>query len=166
MFSNTPEDMLWNIYYNHANEPVHGVPFLYNRLGVPWKTQYWTRFICRHAYDEKMETGLKGNEDVGQMSAWYILASSGLHPYCPGETRYEITSPVFSKVVIRLDKNYSAGGTFTIVANNNSADNVYIQSAKLNGKPYNKCYIDYKDIVAGGTLELVMGATANQKWGK
>ena len=66
----------------------------------------------------------------------------------------------------RLDKNYAKGGTFTIVAHNNSAENVYIQSAKLNGKPYNKCYIDYKDIAAGGTLELVMGATPNAKWGK
>ena len=166
MFGNTPANMMWNIYYNHANEPVHGVPFLYNRLGAPWKTQYWTRFICTHAYDEKMETGLKGNEDVGQMSAWYILASSGLHPYCPGETRFEITSPIFSRVEFRLDKNYAKGGTFTIVAHNNSAENVYIQSAKLNGKPYNKCYIDYKDIAAGGTLELVMGATPNTKWGK
>ncbi len=166
MFGKTPENMLWNIYYNHANEPVHFVPFLYNRLGAPWKTQQWSRFICRHAYDEKMETGLKGNEDVGQMSAWYILASSGLHPYCPGETRMEITSPVFSKITMKLDKNYSSGSNFTIIAKDNSADNIYIQSAKLNGKPYSKCYIDYKDIAAGGTLELQMGPKPNIKWGK
>ncbi len=162
MFGKTPSDMLWNIYYNHANEPVHFVPFLYNRLGAPWKTQYWTRFICRHAYDEKMETGLKGNEDVGQMSAWYILASSGLHPYCPGETRYEITSPMFSKSTIRLQN----GKTFTVVANNNSETNVYIQKATLNGKPYGKCHIDYGDIMAGGTLVLEMGAEPNTKWGR
>ncbi len=162
MFGKTPSDMLWNIYYNHANEPVHFVPFLYNRLGTPWKTQYWTRFICRHAYDEKMETGLKGNEDVGQMSAWYILASSGLHPYCPGDTRYEITSPIFSKSTIRLQ----GGKTFTIVADNNSETNVYIQKATLNGKPYCKCHIDYSDIVAGGTLVLEMGAEPNKKWGR
>lgn len=166
MFGNTPSDMLWNLYYNHANEPVHFVPFLYNRIGVPWKTQYWSRFVCKHAYDEKMETGLKGNEDVGQMSAWYILASSGLHPYCPGETRYEITSPVFDKITIQLDKNYSTGKSFTVIANNNSSENVYIQSAKLNGKPYGKCYIDYKDIVSGGVLELYMGAEPNTKWGR
>ncbi len=162
MFGKTPSDMLWNIYYNHANEPVHFVPFLYNRLGAPWKTQYWTRFICRHAYDEKMETGLKGNEDVGQMSAWYILASSGLHPYCPGETRYEITSPMFSKSTIQLQN----GKTFTVVANNNSETNVYIQKATLNGKPYGKCHIDYSDIMAGGTLVLEMGAEPNTKWGR
>jgi predicted alpha-1,2-mannosidase len=162
MFGKTPSDMLWNIYYNHANEPVHFVPFLYNRLGAPWKTQYWTRFICRHAYDEKMETGLKGNEDVGQMSAWYILASSGLHPYCPGETRYEITSPLFSKSTMQV----GGGKTFTVVANNNSETNVYIQKATLNGKKYNKCYIDYKDIAAGGTLVLEMGAEPNKSWGK
>lgn len=162
MFESTPHDMMWNLYYNHANEPVHGVPFLYNRLGAPWKTQYWTRFICKHAYDEKMETGLKGNEDVGQMSAWYILASSGLHPYCPGETRFELTSPVYDKVTMRV----ADGKNFVVEAKNNSADNVYIQSAKLNGKPYNKCYIDYKDIMAGGKLELVMGPQPNTKWGK
>lgn len=162
MFGKTPSDMLWNIYYNHANEPVHFVPFLYNRLGAPWKTQYWTRFICRHAYDEKRETGLKGNEDVGQMSAWYILASSGLHPYCPGETRYEITSPIFSKSTIQLQN----GKTFTVVANNNSETNVYIQKATLNGKPYGKCHIDYSDIMAGGTLVLEMGAEPNTKWGR
>lgn len=162
MFENTPHDMLWNLYYNHANEPVHGVPFLYNRLGAPWKTQYWSRFVCKHAYDEKMETGLKGNEDVGQMSAWYILASSGIHPYCPGETRYEITSPVFSKSVMKVGENR----TFTIVANGNSDENVYIQSARLNGKPYNKCYIDHADIIAGGVLELEMGSKPNEGWGR
>lgn len=166
MFSNTPSDMLWNQYYNHANEPVHFVPFLYNRLGAPWKTQQWTRFICRHAYDDKMETGLKGNEDVGQMSAWYILAASGLHPACPGDTRYEITSPVFSKITMRLDPKYASGKEFTIIADNNSPENIYIQSARLNGKAYDKCHIDHKTIAAGGVLELKMGPKPNKNWGK
>ncbi len=166
MFENTPEDMMWNAYYNHANEPVHFVPFLYNRLGEPWSTQKWTRYICRHAYDEKMETGLKGNEDVGQMSAWYILTASGLHPYCPGETRFEITSPMFSRITISPVLPEGKAKPFTIVANNNSEENVYIQSAKLNGRPYNKCYIDYSEIMAGGTLELEMGAVPNKKWGR
>jgi predicted alpha-1,2-mannosidase len=164
LFAKTPENMMWNDYYNHANEPVHHVPFLYNRLGSPWLTQKWTRDICARAYKNSVE-GLVGNEDVGQMSAWYVLAASGLHPVCPGDTRQEITSPVFDKVTLKLDPKYAKGKAFTIIANNNSAKNTYIQSAKLNGKAYSKCYIDFKDIAAGGVLELTMGAQPNKNWG-
>lgn len=82
-FEKAPADMHWNAYYNHANEPVHLVPFLFNRLGEPWSTQRWTRFICRQAYADKVE-GIVGNEDAGQMSAWYVLAAAGIHPACPG----------------------------------------------------------------------------------
>ena len=164
LFAKTPENMMWNDYYNHANEPVHHVPFLYNRLGVPWLTQKWTRAICQQAYHNSIE-GLVGNEDVGQMSAWYILASSGLHPVCPGDTRQEITSPVFDKITFKLDPKYAKGKTFTIIADKNSINNIYIQSAKLNGKVYNKCYLDFKDISNGGELELVMGNTPNKNWG-
>ena len=164
LFEKTPENMMWNDYFNQANEPVHHVPFLYNRLGAPWLTQKWSREVCRRAYKNSVE-GLVGNEDVGQMSAWYVLAASGLHPVCPGDTRQEITSPVFSKVILRLDPKYAKGKTFTVSAINNSATNIYIQSAKLNGKPYDKCYIDYKDITTGGILELTMGDTPNKNWG-
>ncbi|GAA3959030.1 GH92 family glycosyl hydrolase [Mucilaginibacter dorajii] len=163
-FGKTPDNMMWNDYYNHANEPVHHVPFLYNRLGAPWLTQKWTREICRRAYNNSVD-GLVGNEDVGQMSAWYVLAASGIHPVCPGDTRQEITSPVFNKVVLKLDPKYAKGKTFTITAQNNSATNIYIQSARLNGKVYNKCYIDYKDITAGGSLLLTMGSKPNKSWG-
>jgi predicted alpha-1,2-mannosidase len=164
LFEKTPENMMWNDYFNQANEPVHHVPFLYNRLGAPWLTQKWSRAVCRRAYKNSVE-GLVGNEDVGQMSAWYVLASSGLHPVCPGDTRQEITSPVFSKITFKLDPEYAKGKTFTIKADNNSLTNIYIQSAKLNGKPYNKCHIDFKDIAEGGTLELTMGNTPNKDWG-
>jgi predicted alpha-1,2-mannosidase len=157
-FNKMPEDMLWNDYYNHANEPVHHVPFLFNRLGQPWLTQKWTRFICTHAYKNAV-AGLVGNEDAGQMSAWFVLAAAGFHPVCPGETRYELTSPLFDKIVLNLKKE------FTIIARNNSPENIYIQSATLNGKPYDKCYIDYFDIVKGGTLVFEMGSVPNEKWG-
>jgi len=164
MFEKTPENMMWNDYYNHSNEPVHHIPFLFNRLGAPWLTQKWSRAVCRRAYHNNVE-GLCGNEDVGQMSAWYVLAASGIHPVCPGNTRQEITSPVFDKITFKLDPKYAAGKTFTIIARNNSAQNIYIQSAKLNGKPYKHCYIDYKDITAGDTLELTMGSQPNKNWG-
>jgi putative alpha-1,2-mannosidase len=99
------------------------------------------------------------------MSAWYILAASGLHPVCPGDTRYEITSPVFSRVDIQLDSTYASGRTFTIIARNNSGTNVYIQSATLNGKPYPYCHIDHAQVTAGGILELIMGPQPNKNWG-
>lgn len=162
-FEQAPQDMHWNEYYNHANEPVHHVPFMFNRLGEPSLTQYWTRFICRNAYTNRVE-GLVGNEDAGQMSAWYVLAASGLHPVCPGDTRMEITSPLFSRVSIALDKSYASGDSFTIVAHDNSEENIYIQRAELNGKEYNKCYIDFGDIIAGGELHLYMGSEPST-WG-
>ena len=156
-FNNTPDNLMWNSYYNHANEPVHFIPFLFNELGQPWKTQKWTRFICSHAYSDDPMTGLVGNDDVGQMSAWYVLAAAGLHPICPGDTRMEITSPVFDKVEIRTDKEYASGKTFTVIAVGNSPENIYIQEARLNGKLLAEPYMDFKDIAAGGTLKLTMG---------
>jgi predicted alpha-1,2-mannosidase len=175
-FRSTPESMLWNDYYNHANEPVHHVPFLFNRLDAPWLTQEWTRKICARAYHNSVE-GLVGNEDVGQMSAWYVLAAAGIHPVCPGDTRYEITSPVFSRIEIKVDPRYAPdphqttashfapAKTFTIIAHHNSPQNIYIQRAWLNGQPYNKCWIDHADIIGGGTLELEMGPSPNKHWG-
>ncbi|WFB62231.1 GH92 family glycosyl hydrolase [Sphingobacterium sp. WM] len=151
-FENTPQDFLWNNYYNHANEPVHHVPFLFNRLGAPSLTQKWTRYICEHAYKNSVE-GLTGNEDVGQMSAWYVLAASGIHPIAPGDPTYEITSPVFSKVTFNLDN----GKKFQIIANNNSKENLYIQSATLNGKSYGSKQLSHEDLVKGGSLVLEMG---------
>ena len=185
LFDHTPSDMLWNDYYNHPNEPNHHVPFLFNysscpwltqkwtrkicdkafnQLDVPWYTQKWTRYICKNAYANKVE-GIVGNEDVGQMSAWYILAASGIHPSCPGNTRMEITSPVFDKVEFNLDSKYHQGKVFTIIAHNNNTNNLYIQKALLNGKEYNKCYLDFAEIAAGGTLELFMGDKPNTEWG-
>ena len=165
-FEKAPVSLEWNDYYNQANEPVHHVPFLFNRLGAPWLTQKWARLICDRAYHNSEEDGLVGNEDVGQMSAWYVLAAAGFHPVCPGDNRYELFSPLFKKVSIQLDPVYASGGKFTIVAKNNSPANYYIQSAKLNGKSYNKCWISHSDIVKGGLLELVMGDQPNMNWGK
>jgi predicted alpha-1,2-mannosidase len=163
-FEKVPQNMMWNDYYNHANEPVHHVPFLFNRLGAPWLTQQWTREICARAYHNSVE-GLVGNEDVGQMSAWYVLAASGLHPVCPGSTRYEITSPVFGHISIALDPAYAKGKQFIINARNNTSENRYIQRAWLNGKPYPHCYINHEDIAAGGTLLLEMGSQPAKDWG-
>lgn len=163
-FENSPEDFMWNDYYNHANEPVHHVPFLFNKIGKPWLTQKWTRTICERAYGTDV-LGLVGNEDVGQMSAWYILAAIGIHPICPGKATYQITSPVFNKITISINQEYYKGRTFTIIAHNNSKENIYIQSAKLNGKPINRSWITHDEIVSGGELYLEMGSKPNKHWG-
>ncbi|WP_104380937.1 GH92 family glycosyl hydrolase [Sphingobacterium sp. HMA12] len=159
-FAHTPQDMMWNDYYNHANEPVHHVAFLFNHLNAPWLTQKWSREICKRAYKNAVE-GLVGNEDVGQMSAWYVLAASGIYPIAPGSTRYEITSPVFNRITL----NFGKKNAFTILANNNSSENIYIQKATLNGLNYSKCWLDYTEIMKGGTLVLEMGANPNRNWG-
>lgn len=160
LFEGTPPDFSWNDCYNHANEPVHHVPFLFNQLGKPWLTQKWTRTICANAYRNSVE-GLVGNEDVGQMSAWYVLASCGIHPVAPGTTRYEITSPMWERTAFDVGN----GRRFTVIAENQSPRNIYIQSATLNGEAHDRCWIDYKDIMSGATLELTLGAAPNPDWG-
>ncbi|MBO6102295.1 MAG: glycoside hydrolase family 92 protein, partial [Opitutales bacterium] len=163
-FDNTPEDFMWNDYYNHPNEPNHQAPFMFNYTSKPCLTQKWTRKICEKAYGDGV-MGLVGNDDVGQTSAWYVLAASGIHPVCPGSTRYEITSPVFDKITIRTDPKFYSGKTFEIVAYNNSKSNVYIRAAKLNGEPLNRLFIDHSEIVKGGRLELFMSDTPNESLG-
>lgn len=155
-FEKAPNDFLWNDYYNHPNEPVHHVPFMFNEIGLPEQTQKWTRKICEVAYGTDA-FGLCGNEDVGQMSAWYVLASIGIHPINPGDNKYQITSPVFNKIEIQLDKKYYNGNTFTILAHNNSKENIYIKSIKLNGEKLDRYWISHDEIVRGGVLELEMG---------
>jgi len=155
-FDSIPADFLWNDFYNHANEPVHHVPFLFNELGLSHLTQKWTRAICEGAYGTGVK-GYVGNEDEGQMSAWYVLASIGLHPINPGDNKYQITSPVFSKITITLDPNYYSGKTFTIIAHDNSDENIYIQSIKLNGQELNRYWISHEEVTQGGILELEMG---------
>lgn len=154
-FNKTPDNFNWNDYYNHANEPVHHVPFIFNELGLPHLTQKWTRKICKNAYGTD-EYGLCGNEDVGQMSAWYVLAAIGIHPICPGDNKYQITSPVFKKIEILLDDKYYSGKKFTIVAQNNSDEYVYIGSLKLNGEELKRRWISHEEIVNGGILEMEM----------
>ena len=157
-FDKVPSDFLWNNYYNHANEPVHHVPFMFNEIGLPDLTQKWTRKICNAAYGTTANDGYVGNEDEGQMSAWYVLASIGLHMICPGDNKYQITSPMFSKIEISLNSDYYKGKRFTIIARNNSAENIYIQSVKLNGQPLKRYWITHNEIVKGGVLEMEMGS--------
>ena len=138
--------------YAHGNEPSHHILYMYNYVGQQWKAARLIRRVLREQYRNDLD-GLSGNEDVGQMSAWYVLSSIGLYQEEPAGGKYMIGSPLFNEARI----NVGNGKTFTVRAVNNSDENIYVQSATLNGKRYRKNYIDYRDIVAGGTLQLVMG---------
>ena len=143
--------------YAHGNEPSHHILYFYTMAGQPWKTADKVREVLTTLYHDA-PNGLSGNEDVGQMSAWYILSSLGFYQVEPGTDRYWFGSPLFDKVTIKVGKD-SAGNdrTFNIVAEDNNAQNRYIQSVLLNGKPYGKAYIEHKDIIAGSTLTFQMG---------
>ena len=153
----------WNDYYNHANEPVHHVPYLFNYVGKPWLTQKWVRIIMDKAYSTGVK-GLCGNEDVGQMSAWYLLSAMGFHPVDPVSGLYLVGSPLFDRVSVRLDPLYHKGRQLTIVARNNSDLNRYVQSLSLNGVPINRAWLTHEEITSGGTLEFVMGPRPNKQW--
>jgi predicted alpha-1,2-mannosidase len=153
-----------NLYFWFGNEPVHHAVYLFDYAGAPWKTQYWARDIMTRAFSVKPE-GLPGDEDTGQMSAWYIFSSLGFYPTCPARPTYDIGSPVFEKVIINLSTNSDNGKKFIITAKNASNENIYIQSANLNGKKLDKPWITHKNIVSGGHLEFEMGPDPNKKWG-
>lgn len=144
--------------YAHGNEPSHHVIYMYNYAGRPDKAAPLLRKMLNEMYLDQPD-GLSGNEDVGQMSAWYILSSVGLYQVDPVGGRFVIGSPLFDKATV----NVGAGKTFTVVAKNNSDRNIYVQSARLNGKALKNSYIDFNDIRHGGTLELVMGPKPS-KW--
>lgn len=146
--------------YIHGNQPSHHVAYLYNFAGEPWKTQRRVRQILDNFY-RTGPGGLTENEDMGSHSSWFMLSAMGFYPVTPGSTTYSIGSPLFEKATINL----SDGKTFTIIANNNSKENKYIQSVALNGKPMNKTWLDQSEIVEGGNLVFEMGPEPNKEWG-
>lgn len=156
-----PVDMTGSIgQYAHGNEPSHHMPYLYNYAGVPWKTQKLTRQILSTLYTDKPD-GIIGNDDLGQLSAWYVFSAMGFYSVTPGMDYYVIGSPLFDKVTINLEN----GNSFEIIANNNGSENMYIQSVKLNGEIYSKSYIKHEDIMNGGKIVFEMGNTPNKEWG-
>lgn len=146
--------------YWHGNEPCHQVAYLFNYAGQPWKTQRAVRHIMQTEY-LNAPGGLSGNDDAGQMSAWYVFSALGFYPVCPGTPYYIIGSPAFERAEIHLEN----GRTFTVIAREASERNIYIQSARLNGKAYNRNYLSHEDIMNGGTLEFLMGPEPNPEWG-
>ncbi len=146
--------------YAHGNEPSHHIAYMFNKANAPWKTQYWVNTILKTQYNTT-PNGLSGNEDCGQMSAWYVFSALGIYPMNPASGIYEIGSPIFEKSTIQL----SEGKTFTIKADNVSDKNIYIQSASLNGKQLNRSHITHQEIIQGGTLHFVMSESPNKTWG-
>lgn len=150
-------------YFDSSNEPSFHIPFLYNYAGAPHRAQEVVRETL--AADFTAEPGgLPGNDDAGATSAWYLLAAMGIYPVTPGDSTYQIVSPVFQRITIPLDPAWYDGGTFVIEATGNSAANRYIQSATLNGATLDRTWITHAEIVAGGTLTLVMGPQPST-WG-
>jgi len=147
--------------YAHGNEPSHHITYMYAYAGQQWKTAEKVRYIMDEFYKDTPD-GIIGNEDCGQMSAWYILSSMGFYQMNPADGVYVFGSPRFDKMSVKV----RGGKTFTVEAENNSKENIYIQKVFLNGKPYKKTYITYDDIINGSTLKFVMGKKPNKSFGK
>jgi predicted alpha-1,2-mannosidase len=150
-------------HYRHDNEPGHHYTYLYDYCGQPWKTQERVRETMATQYHNAPD-GLSGNDDCGQMSAWYIFSAMGFYPVTPGTPVYALGSPLFKKAIIMLDKPYKKG-QFTVIARNQSPANKYVQSATLNGTPLKEPFIRHQDIANGSTLVFLMGPKPNKRWG-
>ena len=146
--------------YGHGDEPSHHMPYLYNYAGKPWKTQKLVRKVIEDFYGDGPD-GMINNEDLGQMSAWYIFSTLGFYPVCPGDLKYIVGTPLFDKASIKLE----SGKHFRVIAESNSKKNKYIQSVTLNGKPLKKTYITHDQIMRGGELVFEMGSKPNKEYG-
>ena len=146
--------------YVHGNEPSHHIPYLYAWTSQPWKTQYWVREIMNRMYKNHIR-GLSGNDDCGQMSAWYLFTAMGFYPVCPGTDQYVIGAPYLPYVKLSLPN----GKTFEIKAKGVSDKKRYVKAVLLNGKPYSKMYITHSDIVNGGVIEFIMSDKPNKERG-
>lgn len=146
--------------YVHGNEPSHHIPYLYAWTSQPWKTQYWVREVMNKMYKNHIR-GLGGNDDCGQMSAWYIFSAMGFYPVCPGSDQYVLGAPYIPYAKLQLEN----GKVFEIKAEGVSDKMRYVKSVKLNGEPYSKTYITHADIVNGGVIEFTMSATPNKRRG-
>ncbi len=155
-------------YINHGNQPNMQAAYLFNYSGKPWETQRWVRAILDKYYGTGPVDGYPGDEDQGQMGAWFVMSAMGLFQVdggCSPRPFYEIGSPLFERVVIHLDDRYYSGKSFIIETIDNSKDNIYIQSATLDGRPLDRPWFYHSDLIDGGKLVLQMGRAPNEKWG-
>ena len=163
------QSKIFEYYINHGNEVNMQAAYLFNFSGKPWLTQKYSRAIMNSYYGDTPYHGWEGDEDEGQMGGWFVISSMGLFEMNGGvndSSKVELTAPLFRKIAISLDPKYYLGKEFVITTENNTLDNIYIQSAVLNGKPLNKSWVYFKDIVRGGTLSYVLGSKPNVEWGE
>ena len=156
LFEKADLGALWNDNYNHSNEPCHNLTHYFNVLGMPERTQYWTREVQKKAY-RLGAYGFCGNEDVGQLSAWYVLSAMGLAQICMADDRYYINTPLFKRITVRLDPQYHScqtADTLTVICDNDPLEYPYIDSIFFNGKRVDRTYITYNELTAGGILEF------------
>jgi len=144
----------------HGNEPSHHIAYLYTHAGAPWRTQERVRKLLASEYGLG-PTGLRGNDDTGQMSAWYVFSALGFYPVCPGSPHYELGSPLFTQARIAVGE----GRTFTVRASRASARNLYVRQASLDGKPHPRPWLAHQDVARGGVLTLDMSPTPEKRWG-
>lgn len=162
------QEKAFEYYINHGNEGNMQAAYLFNYSGKPWLTQKYTRAILDDYYGNTPYDGWQGDEDEGQMGGWFVMSSIGWFEMDGGvtdEPAFDLTSPLFDKVTIQLDKDSASGRTFTVIAKNNSKENVYIQSAMLNGQPLTRAKLKWSEVVKGGELVFVMGNNPNMDWG-
>ncbi len=165
---NGMNDQYWDYPVVQGNQQSMHFAFLFNWVGKPWLTQKWSRSILERYYGYGIANAYLGDEDQGQMSAWFVMAAIGLFQTdggCRSNPVYEIGSPLYKKIEIDLGQVYGRGKKFTIIARHASRLNKYVQSASLNGKPLNSFMFPAKELLKGGTLTLEMGAEPNPEWG-
>ena len=142
--------------YAHGNQPIQHMIYLYNYAGQPWKTQYWLRQVMDRMYTPGPD-GYCGDEDNGQTSAWYVFSALGFYPVCPGTDEYVIGAPLFKKATLHFEN----GNNLVIDAQNNSKENLYIESLRVNGQESTRNYLKHADLLQGGTIEFKMGSQPN-----
>jgi predicted alpha-1,2-mannosidase len=165
---NAKGDLFTDYPINHGNQPNMQAAYLFNYSGKPWLTQKWARAIMDDYYGSTPADGWPGDEDQGQMGAWFVMSAIGLFQMDGGgsvKPIYEIGSPLFSKITVQLDGKYYSGNQFVIEAIGNSKENIYIQKAYLNSNKHDKPWFYHSDLVKGGTLRLIMGPKPNENWG-
>lgn len=158
LFEGADLTALWNENYNHSNEPCHNLTHYFIDMGLPKRTQYWTRRVQKEAY-RTGAFGFCGNEDVGQLSGWYVLSAIGLAQPCPTDTRFYINTPLFKSATVSLSNEYhkcQISDTFTVKCDKNPLDFPYIEKLYFNGKELNRYYLTYEEITNGGVLEFVL----------
>ena len=158
LFEKAVFSRLWNEDYNHSNEPCHNITHYFNVLGLPKRTQYWTRRVQKEAY-RTGAFGFCGNEDVGQLSAWYVLSALGFAQVCMSENKYFINTPLFKSGKIRLNKQYHScqnSDEFLVECDKDPLNFPYIKEIFLNGEKLDRYYVTYEEITGGGTLKFIL----------